>query len=252
MAQTWNSRVRQRTIVVVVFIVSLLIALVSYLWHILHRQSSQVSCSTSSTQPGHTAFSNQSQGTHFKATTTVDPYSWGFSTELPVTETSPSTTGSQQPFKYNPFVFVFNLALLFLYLYLIPLPCLVVINIRFLRGLRHFQKRRKRFAQTQMDFTSSKQVRVILNVAVILAVFLVCQAASLAIWITFLYRRISPHEYDICEPQSNMLANIGWSFTALNSAVNFWVYLAFLKDFRLAMARMVARICHCCSCTQEN
>ncbi len=252
LAQIWNTRERQRTIVVVVFIVTFFIAMVSFLWQTLREHRPHVSYLTPSTQPGHTAFSNQSQGTRFKATTTVDPYSWGLSTELPATGTSPSTTGSQEPFKdtLRLFYFTFHFAVPICYLYLIPLPCLVVINIGFLRGLRRFQKRRKRFAQTQTDFTSSNQVRVVLNVAVILAVFLVCQATSLAMWIMCAYRGIKHQEYDSYERR--MPAKISFFFTALNCAVNFWVYLAFLKDFRLAMARMVARVCHCCSCTQEN
>ena len=144
------------------------------------------------------------------------------------------------------YLHIVDLAVSSVFLYLIPLPCLLLINIRFLLGLRRFQNRRKRFAQTQTEFTSSNQVRIILNVVVILAVFLVCQSTSLVIWITL----VASQKYN----QSHRYRwwKIVFLFADLNSAANFWVYLAFLKEFRRAVLQMMARICYSCRNKQRN
>ncbi len=129
--------------------------------------------------------------------------------------------------------------------HVIPFPCLLFINIRFLRGLRRFQNQRKRLLSSQTDFSSKKHARVILNVTVILTIFLICQATVLGLWITIQCE---------CDPHNNpelqlLLAQL---FTAFNCATNFWVYLAFLKEFRKAMSRMGKRIFRICQLKKEN
>ncbi len=140
--------------------------------------------------------------------------------------------------------YIFNM---FLH-YLIPLPCLLFMNICFFRGLRRFQNRRKRLTQTQTtDFTSTKHARVILNVTVILGIFLLCQVASLALWI---------HRYCVGYADSKLDSSgkglhfrVPLLFMAVNSATNFWVYLSFLREFQQASVRLlVCACCHCESC----
>ncbi len=260
LAKIWNSKGRQGTIVVVVFTVTLLLTLV---WIpgkiiIVCRPHANVS------HDHHRTMYNpqldmmvhilgispdKDRGTCLEANTRMDQsFPGSSSTKCVTSKTDSGSTGTYQshkPISFWCFTFPFVVCLVFLYL--IPLPCLFMINIRFLRGLRRFQNRRKRFAQTQTEFTSSSQVRIILNVAVILGVFLVCQATSLAMWVCLAVdNRRDSHVY------VHVWAKTALLFTALNSANNFWVYLVFLKEFRLAVVRMMACICYSCTNRQEN
>ncbi len=234
LARVWNKKGRQGKAVTVIFTVTLLVILPMLI-------SKMILCQANVTSQHDTLSLNQDPGT----TTPVGPTFFRTSTDSLLFRAIPSTYTPNKSMRCKccpAWLFIVDLLFSSVFLYLIPLPCIVLINIRFLRGLRRFQSRRKRFAQTQTEFTSSKQVRIILNVAVILAVFLVCQAISLAMWAMWV-AVVDRQEYHCSD--AHVLRKICFFFTALNSAVNFWVYLAFLKEFRRAMVRMVAHIYSC-------
>ncbi len=266
LAQNWNNKGRQRTIVVVLFTGALLITLATNLaflrdliYHHPQVNDFQVSHWTPSSQPHDVNFQhdtllpNHDSGATFTATT---PLAHSFSGSSPgslASQTDSRTTNSSLSVKSSSlWGFTLPLVCSFVYQYLIPLLCIFMINIRFFRGLHRFQNRRKRFAQTQTEFTSSSQVRVILNVAVILAVFLVCQATSFAMWITWACLVDGDMHPEYYSSNGYVVAQIALFFAALNSATNFWVYLAFMKEFRRVIARLMSCIYCCCSDKQEN
>ena len=242
LAQKWNSRERQRTTVVVVFIATLAITLPRFLENRLIINAYADDTSILDSQSNQSTQLPRDLTSHWNGVPT-SPY-FGF-TPTKTADNASNDSKEVQPSKslfvwyHLLYINIFRFALL----YLIPLPCIFIINIRFLRGLRLFQNRRKRFGQMQTEFTSSRQIRVILNVVVLLIIFLLCQASSGLIWI---YLRVVGNSH----PDAQLLRQIGFFFTAINSATNFWVYLAFLKGFRNGLRRLA--MCNCRMCASRQ
>lgn len=242
LAPTWNSKQQQRIIVVVVFTVALLIHVPSFFQNrFTHVGTTQAN--TTSIQNDKT-FIRIGTATGFTRKTLLDPMIYYTTLSPSGFSKSPVAMSSSNLGLYSVlYEYAFNIIVL----YLIPLPCLSIINIRFLLGLRRFHNnRRNRFSQTQTEFTSSKQVRVVLNVAVILAVFLLCQFASFAVWlslgVTYAYSNNSEKEW---------MTQLACLFLAINCATNFWVYMVFLTEFRQAMEGILAYICRRCRLKDE-
>ncbi len=133
------------------------------------------------------------------------------------------------------YVNIFNIILQ----YLIPIPCLFIINIHFLRGLSRFHRRRKRLTQNHRDSNSWNETCVILNITVILTIFLLCQTSALSLEI-YRYCAIYMDPSFNNSVANSLLYTFSMLFMALNSATNFWIYLAFLKDFQQALGRLIS------------
>ncbi len=140
LARIWNSKGRQKIIVVVLFMITFFVTLPSFISKITiaSRPQANVSqdfpwCSCGQSQNatlGVTVLPNQDPGTNFKATTPLGHSFLWSSTKSLASQLDYSTAKSSGSLISVPVWYhIVDSAISFVFLYLIPLPCLFMINI---------------------------------------------------------------------------------------------------------------------------
>lgn len=163
-----------------------------------------------------------------------------FEIQLMQNETSGATTWRKTDFALSDvYRIIYTDIVYYLLTFVLPLMVIAFANIRVIGAYR--AARRLQDQQHQANEGSMNENAITLVMIVIVAIFVMCQAPSRVVQMTWGYR------YNHCREPRFYLIHISNSLEVFNSSVNFFVYVVFYKRFRFLLKRSL-----CCGPLAER
>ena len=143
--------------------------------------------------------------------------------------------------KANLYHIIYNSVLYFTFLAALPIFTLTYVNIRLIQALK--TRRRKTTEMVNQRQQNDNNVTVVLIIVIV--VFIICQIPA---FVGYALLNVTSEKAKLCGGYDFYLRPVGNMLLALNSAVNFVIYVVFNKRFRHVLARTVG----CCSVTEVD
>ena len=131
---------------------------------------------------------------------------------------------------------IYNGALYFVFLVAMPLCILTYVNIRLIQALK--ARRRKRTEMVSQHQQNDTRVTVVLIIVVV--IFIICQIPA---FVGFALLNVMSEDVKFCGGYDYYFRPVGNMLLALNSAVNFVIYVLFNKRFRHVLTQTVGCWC---------